>query len=67
MHINNPCGDKKPYTSKAQAEKRAANLEKEEGKPLWAYLCACGKWHLTSKKPAKRSYKSKLTGKRNRA
>ncbi len=58
---------KKPYPSKVQALKRARNIELTEGRPLWAYECSsCGDWHLTSKRPAKRSYKQKRDGKRVR-
>ncbi len=60
--------EKKSYPNKAQAEKRAKKLSEEEGKPLYAYQClACKRWHLTKKRPAKRSFKSRITGKRNRA
>lgn len=58
---------KKAYPSKEQANKRARNIEAEEGKRLWSYKCVtCADWHLTSKRPAKRSYKRKLDGKRVR-
>jgi hypothetical protein len=58
---------KKAYPSKTQALKRASNIEAEEGRSLWAYECLrCGNYHLTSKRPAKRSYKQKRDGKRVR-
>jgi hypothetical protein len=57
---------KKAYSNQDQAEKRGRNIEAVEGKKLWTYCCTtCGKWHLTSKRPAKRSYKCR-DGKRNR-
>jgi hypothetical protein len=61
-----PCV-KKIYPSKTQALKRAANLELTEHKHLYAYECKrCKHWHLTSKRPPKRSYKKKRDGKRLR-
>lgn len=57
---------KKAYGTKAAAQRRAANLSKEEGKPLYVYQClSCFMWHLTKKRPVKRSYKDKA-GKRKR-
>jgi len=61
-----PCV-KKPYPSSDQALKRARNIELAEHKALYSYKCRdCGKWHLTSKRPAKRSYKRKADGRRMR-
>jgi hypothetical protein len=60
-----PC-IKKPYPSRRVALRRSINLSIEENKLLWVYRCTCGKWHLTSKRPAKRSYKQKRDGKRLR-
>jgi hypothetical protein len=61
---------KKAYPNKAAAERRAANHSVEVGYPLYVYQCyVCLKWHLTKKRPAKRSFKSKVTKvrrKRNR-
>lgn len=61
-----PCA-KKAYKSKADAQRRADVLSKQEGKPLYVYQCLfCLKYHLTKKHPAKRSFKSKVTGVRRR-
>jgi hypothetical protein len=58
---------KKSYGTKAAAQRRANNLSKEEGKPLYVYQClSCLMYHLTSKRPPKRSYKRKSDGKRLR-
>lgn len=57
---------KKAYSTKAAAQRRADNLSKEEGKALFVYQClSCLKYHLTSKRPSKRSYKDRA-GKRRR-
>lgn len=57
---------KKAYGTKGAAQRRADNLSKEEGKPLYVYQClSCLMWHLTKKRPAKRSYKDKA-GRRKR-
>ncbi len=54
---------KKSYRTRAQAQARADNLSKQEGKALYVYQClTCDRWHLTKKRPAKRSFKSKVTG-----
>jgi len=58
---------KKAYKSKADAQRRADTLSKQEGKALYVYQClSCLKYHLTKKHPAKHSFKSKVTGKRRR-
>lgn len=58
--------EKRTYPSKAQADKRAVKLSQEVGYPLFTYKCLdCGRYHLTSKKPAKRSHKG-LDGRRKR-
>lgn len=55
---------KKAYKSKADAQRRADTLSKEEGKALYVYQClTCLKYHLTKRRPAKRSYKDRA-GKR---
>jgi len=61
------CAEKKAYKSKADAQRRAKTLERQEGKPLFVYQClTCLKWHLTKKRPAKRSFKSQVTGVRRK-
>jgi len=56
------CSEKKAYKTKSSAQRRADKHQKEVGYPLFVYQCStCFKWHLTKKRPAKRSFKSKLT------
>jgi len=57
---------KKAYKSKADAQRRADALSKEEGKALYVYQClTCLRYHLTKRRPQKRSYRDQK-GKRHR-
>ena len=48
-----PCHtpEKVVYRSAAQARRAAIRYSNFGNKKQWPYLCRCGKFHLTSKKP----------------
>ena len=45
-----PRPDKRVFVGRREAE-AAAKASRKLGLPKWTYLCACGRWHLTKRRP----------------